>query len=82
MSACGGGITGVTGTGQAKSPNKAFFKAIKHLIFNGQQECAPSTCDLGQCSFGLTNLTAVSDPVEVGQEVRITVTGDGSCFCQ
>ena len=82
MSACGGAITGVTGTGQAKTLNKAWLKAFQHLVLNGQQNCAGNSCDTGTCTFGLTAVTAVSDPIEVGNQVRITVTGDGACFCQ
>jgi hypothetical protein len=82
MSTCGGRVNGVSGTGQARRANRAFLAAIGNLLVNGKSQCIGKSCDSGTCTFGLTELTAISEPMDVGNEVRFTVTGNGGCYCE
>jgi hypothetical protein len=82
MAGCAKKLTAVKGTAKGKNPVKVFYKAIAHLLLNGQQGCAGGTCDSGSCTFGLTSLSGDIEVVQSGENVQITVTGDGSCFCE
>jgi hypothetical protein len=84
MAACGG-TQQSNGTGQGKTVLVAFKKAVAYFMLNGKASCAQKTCDSGTCDFGLTagqfQALEVSDPLQVGDEVRISVSGEGTCFC-
>jgi hypothetical protein len=85
MSDCSGDVES-QGTGQASSGFKAFKKAIAHFMLNGQAACAQKTCDSGTCTFGVTanqmEQLEISDPTQVGDKVRVSVRGEGTCFCK
>lgn len=74
------------GTGQAQTANGARWKAFGHFMLNGQLACAGKHCESGSCMFGVTagqvQSLEWSDPMQVGNDVRIHVSGDGVCFCQ
>ena len=84
MAACSG-TQQSNGTGQAKTLIGAFKKAIGHFMLNGKAQCVQKSCDLGACDFALTGAQFQalewSDPMQVGDEVRISVSGEGTCFC-
>ena len=83
MASCSGSQQ-VQGTGRAATAIGAAWKAFGHMLLNGQQDCAGKTCDAGACTFGLTSLEPISDAdvINVGNQVQVTVRGQGSCFCQ
>jgi hypothetical protein len=84
MANCGG-TQQSNGTGQGKTVMIAMKKAFAHLLLNGKALCAQKTCDSGNCDFGITadqfQALEWSDPMQVGDEVRISVSGEGTCFC-
>ena len=82
MAGCAKQIKGVKGIARGKNPAKVLVRAIAHLISNGNQDCAGGGCDSGSCTFGLTSISQDIEVVQSGENVQITVTGDGSCFCE
>ena len=85
MANCAGTVQS-QGTGQASGPFLAMKKALGHFMLNGTQMCVQRSCDSGGCTFGLTGAQFEalewSDPMQAGDDVRISVSGDGTCFCQ
>lgn len=85
MANCSGTVQS-QGTGQAVGPLRAVKEALGHFMLNGSASCAQRTCDSGGCTFGMTGAQFGeldwSEPMKVGGEVRISVSGEGTCFCQ
>jgi hypothetical protein len=80
------GVQSSQGTGQAATGLAAAKLALGHFMLNGLAQCAVKTCQSGNCTFGITanqfQALEWSDPLQVGNEVRVSVSGNGICFCQ
>ena len=80
------GVQSSQGTGQAATGFGAAKLALGHFMLNGQVQCTQKTCNSGTCTFGITaaqfQALEWTGPTQVGNEVRVSVSGDGVCFCQ
>lgn len=84
MSNCQG-TQSSSGTGQAQNGFIAMKKALTQFFVNGQQECAKRECEAEACTFGLTGqqfgALEWTGPTPMGNQVQVSVSGDGTCFC-
>lgn len=85
MANCGGTHES-HGTGQGATQAEAQNRALSHFMATGQAVCAQSSCSPpNTCKFGITaeqyETLQWSNPMQVGDKIRISVSGSGVCFC-